>query len=71
MNKKVWSSIFLGLTGIVVGMEVWAANDSTPDTRPWTSFILQYLPKEVTYAVIAGFAVWLYFHFKKYYGEQK
>jgi len=55
--------VFLGLTALVLGMEVWASVDGDPETDPWTDLIVQYIPGEVTAVLIGGLALWLPVHF--------
>lgn len=58
-----WRLAFLGLTAVVLGMEVWAAADGNNDTDPWTDMIVQYVPGEVTAAAIGALLLWLPVHF--------
>jgi hypothetical protein len=58
-----WRIAFLGLTGLVIGMEIWASADGNPDTRPWTDEIVSTIPGEVTALAIAGLCGWLSVHF--------
>jgi CDP-diglyceride synthetase len=73
MDKKTWTGIFLGLTAFVIGLEVYAANDNSANTIPWTTYIINHIPYEITFALIIGLSGWLIVHFLRWYGiiEQK
>jgi hypothetical protein len=58
-----WRIAFLGLTGLVIGMEIWASADGDPDTRPWTDEIVSAVPMEVTFALIGALVLWVPIHF--------
>jgi hypothetical protein len=58
-----WRIAFLGLTGLVIGMELFAACDSSPATRPWTTEIVSAVPMEVTFAAIGALVLWVPIHF--------
>ena len=62
-RRTAWRAVFLGLTALVLGMEVWASVDGDPETDPWTDLIVQYIPGEVTAVLIGGLALWLPVHF--------
>jgi hypothetical protein len=58
-----WRIAFLGLTGLVIGMEILAACDASPATRPWTTEIVGAVPMEATFAAIGALVLWLPIHF--------
>jgi hypothetical protein len=58
-----WRILFLGLTAIVIGMEIWASADGDPNTRPWTDEIVGVVPMEVTFALIGALVLWVPIHF--------
>lgn len=58
-----WRLAFLGLTALVIGMEVWASVDGDPDTRPWTDEIVSAIPAEVAFAGIGALMLWVPLHF--------
>ena len=62
-----WRWAFLGLTTLVVGMEIWASVDGDPATDPWTDLIVEYIPLEVTALAIGGLSLWLAVHFWRRY----
>ena len=62
-RRTAWRVVFLGLTALVLGMEVWASADGDPETDPWTDLIVQYIPGEVTAVLIGGLMFWLPVHF--------
>jgi len=59
--------VFLGLTALVLGMEVFASFDGNPDTRPWTEEIVDFVPGEVAAVGIGGLSLWLIVHFARRY----
>lgn len=61
--RNWWRIGFLGLTALVVAMELWASFDSNPDTDPWTDLIVAYVPAEVTIAAVGALVLWLPVHF--------
>lgn len=63
MTKAGWRWAFLGLTALVLGMEVWAGFDKSDQTDPWTDLIVAYIPGEVTALAITGLFGWLVVHF--------
>lgn len=64
MTRRLWwRTSFLGLTAVVVGMEVWASADGDEQTDPWTDLIVTYMPGEVTALAVAGLSGWLAVHF--------
>lgn len=64
MSRKAWwSLVFLGLTGLVIGKELWAAVDGDPDTRTWTEHIVTYVPWEVAAALLGALLLWAPLHF--------
>lgn len=66
-RRTVWRVLFLGVTGLAVGMEVWASADGDSTTDPWTDLIVAYVPGEVTAAGIGALALWLGVHFWRRY----
>jgi hypothetical protein len=66
-----WRALFLGLTALVVGMEIWASADGDPDTDPWTDLITDYVPAEVTFALIGALVLWLPVHFGVRYWRKR
>lgn len=65
--RTVWRAVFLIVTAMAVGLELWASFDGSPDTEPWTTLIVRYVPAEVTAFAIGGLAVWLAVHFWRRY----
>lgn len=62
-RRSLWRAGFLGLTALVVGMEVYASADGSDETEPWTDLLVAYVPGEVTALGIAGLTGWLAVHF--------
>jgi hypothetical protein len=58
-----WRIAFLGLTGLVIGMELFAACDSSANTEPWTTLVVGHVPGEATAAAIGALSLWLMVHF--------
>lgn len=67
-SKKMWGFGFLGITAVAIALEVFAATDNNANTIPWTSYIVNYVPYEITFLVIGGLATWLIVHFLRWYG---
>jgi hypothetical protein len=66
-----WRIAFLGLTGLVIGMELFAACDGSADTEPWTTLVVRHIPGEVTAALIGGLSLWLVVHFAVAYRRKR
>ncbi|MEV0646113.1 hypothetical protein AB0I28_12685 [Phytomonospora sp. NPDC050363] len=62
-KATVWRTLFLGLTAVVIGLEVWGSFDGDDATDPWTDLIVRHVPGEITALLIAGLAGWLAVHF--------
>jgi hypothetical protein len=60
--KRVWPVAFLGLTAVLIGAEVWAANDGNPGTVPWTDYLVRLVPAEVAFALVGALILWLPIH---------
>jgi hypothetical protein len=65
--RKVWTIIFLVLTGGALGMELWAGLDSSSTTVPWTELISGYVPQPITLTALAVLSTWLPVHFAHHY----
>lgn len=64
MTQRGWWRVsFLGLTALVLGMEVFASVDGNPETEPWTDLLVSYVPGEFTFAAIGALVLWLPVHF--------
>jgi hypothetical protein len=70
-RRAIWTSVFLALTAGAVGMELWAANDSSPDTTTWTELITTWWPAPVTFAAIGILTTWIAPHFADAYRKRK
>ena len=62
-RRAWWTVVFLGVTAVAVGMELWASFDGDASTDPWTDLIVRYVPGEVTALLIGGLCLWLIVHF--------
>lgn len=60
-RRAIWTIVFLGITGAAVGMELLAAFDNSPDTVPWTSYLIQ-LPWWILIPLALALSVWLPIH---------
>lgn len=70
--RTAWRSVFLGLTALVIGMELVASFDGSEDTRPWTDEIVDFIPAEVAAVGIGGLSLWLIVHFGvRYYRKHR
>jgi ribose/xylose/arabinose/galactoside ABC-type transport system permease subunit len=65
-RRSWWIAVFLTVTALAVGGELWAAFDDSPDTVPWTDLILD-LPVPVWALAVAALVVWLPIHLVVYY----
>lgn len=63
--------MFLGLTAVVLGMELFASFDGNTETEPWTGLIVDYVPDEVTFAAIGALILWLPIHFAIRYARKR
>lgn len=61
--RNRWRAAFLGLTALVIVLELFASFDGDPNTDPWTDLIVTYVPAEVTAVAIGGLCLWLVVHF--------
>ncbi len=68
-KKKQWTIVFLGITALTILLEIFASFDGNPNTIPWTSYIVRYIPVWVGLPIIIGFAIWLVAHFVKKYSD--
>ena len=68
---KKWTKYFLGASAVAVLMELWASFDKDPETQSWTLLIVRNVPVWIGLPAIMAFAVWLVYHFNKYYKENK
>jgi hypothetical protein len=71
MSRSLWRALFLGLTTVVVGLEVYAANDHNPNTDPWTNLIVDYVPMETAVLIGGGGIAWLVAHFGVRYARKR
>lgn len=67
-NKTKWTIGFLGVTGLAIAMELYAALFYSQDRPPWTTLIIDHIPFEVFCLIWGGLAVWITIHFLKWYG---
>lgn len=71
-KRLAWGGAFLGLTAVVIILELFASFDDSDNTVPWTDYIVQYIPGEVTAVLIGGLCLWLPVHFGlRYYKQHK
>ena len=71
MSKKSWAKLFLGITGFAIILELIAAFDGSPNTTPWTEYIVTYVPFELFLLVLTGGTVWLGYHFISRYVKRR
>lgn len=60
-SAHVRNAAFLTVTALAVGGELWAAFDSSPDTRPWTDYLTE-LPWWLLVPMVLAFVIWLPLH---------
>lgn len=70
-KKTIWTWFFLSITAFVVGLELFSIFDSDDNTLPWTYYIINYVPENLTYLLLGGGALWAVMHFFKYYREKE
>jgi hypothetical protein len=68
--REFWSWIFLGLTSLVLGLEIFAAVGPEWATT-WTEYIVTYIPVEAAVAVWGASASWTFIHFWFAYRRKK
>lgn len=66
-----WRWLFLSITALAIGLELFAALDGNPDTESWTILIVTYIPFEVTFLILGGLSVWLFVHFGAWYWRRR
>ena len=62
VRRKAWIISFLTLTGITVGMELYAAFSGDKDAVPWTDLLVN-LPGWIVIPAALILAAWLRGHF--------
>lgn len=70
-KAKIWTSVFLGITALAIGLELVAAWDSSDDTHPWTNLIVNYVPMELFVFLWGGLAIWGGIHFGVRYARKR
>src|SRR5438034_1448850 len=69
-SRALWTAGFLAVTATAVTMELVAANDSDPNTVPWTWLAVTYIPQPVTMAAIGVLVSWIGPHFLHAYRKK-
>ena len=62
-GRIVFRTVFLAVTVAAVGMELWAANDTSRDTEPWTQLAVDHLPAGLITLAVGALTAWLGPHF--------
>lgn len=62
-SKLIPRTVFLGLTALVLGMEIWFSADGNPNTEPWTVLIVDHFDGELIISAIGALTAWLFAHF--------
>jgi len=70
-NKTKWNISFLGVTVLVIIMELFAIFDNNPNTAPWTTLIINNIPSWAFFSFLGAFAFWVFGHFAKGYNKHK
>jgi hypothetical protein len=72
LNRRIlWTLVFLPITALAIGGELWAGLDSNPDTIPWTDYITHYVPWPVTALAITILVAWVPWHFWRHYRDKR
>lgn len=69
--RAQWRLVFLTLTGLAVGMELWSAYDGNPATDPWTYLLVDFGPAPLTMGAAAVLSVWLPMHLLRSYRDRR
>lgn len=69
-KRALWTVVFLVITGGAVGMEIWAAADSSADTQTWTQLITTWWPAPVTLGAVGLLTTWIGPHFVQAYRQR-
>lgn len=67
MRRQVWIGMFLALTFGAVGMELWAAADTDPNTVTWSELVGAYVPQTVAVGAASLLAAWIVPHIRSQY----
>lgn len=70
-RKATFVTVFLTVTALALGLELWASFDSSPDTVPWTDLLTEYVPMEAVFAAIGALILWLPIHFWRRYQRRQ
>lgn len=70
-RRQMWRAGFLAVTGLAVGMELWAVLDGEPDTEPLTHIVVEHVPAEVTLLAVGALSGWLAEHFRLAYKKKR
>lgn len=70
-RRAVITGAFLTVTVTAVGMEVWFATDSDPDTLPWTTLLVDNVPGPIILAAVAVLTSWIGPHFIEAIAKRK
>lgn len=66
-KEAVWTAGFMGVTAAAVTMELIAVAKKDDEIPPWTSLIVNYVPKPVAFAAAGYLSTWLPLHLVKYF----
>lgn len=67
--RRWWPWLFLPVTALAIGMEIYSGVFDGPGTTPWTGYIVHYIPEWVTMALIGVLIIWLPRHFRSHYAS--
>ncbi len=70
-KRTIWRTVFLVLTAAAVGMELWGAADTDPDTVTWTELITAWVPQTVAIGAATLLGSWLVPHFVHAYQQRR
>lgn len=66
-KRNVWIAAGWVTIAAFLGWELVGAYDGNPNTVPLTDILVQYVPAQVTYALVAALIAWLPAHFHNRY----
>lgn len=61
--RRLWTVVFLGITGLAIAMECIAGLWHPGGTIPWTEYLAKYVPWPIQLLAYVILAVWLPVHF--------
>ncbi len=66
-KRALWVTVFLTVTAVAVGMELWASVHHSPDAPTWTALTVRFVPQALATAAVIALVGWLPGHFQHAY----